>query len=56
MMVAEQETAVGGTEVRGEAAGVGEALEDRVPAPQGPVRAPVAAIRSRTGVGSPATS
>ena len=55
-MVAEQEAAVGGAEVRGEAAVVGEARGERVPAPQGPVPAPVAATRSHTGKGSPATA
>ncbi len=54
-MVAEQETAAGDAEVRGEAVVVGKAPEDWVPAPQGPVFAPVAAIRSRTREGSPAT-
>ena len=55
MMVAEQETAVGGAEVRGAAVVVDEAPEDWVPAPRGSVRAPVAAIRSRTCERSPAT-
>lgn len=56
MMVVEQETAAGGAEVRGEAVVVGEAPEEWVPAPQEPVRAPVAAIRSHTSKGSLATS
>lgn len=56
MTAAEQAAADGDAEVRGVAAVVvGEAPGDWVPVPQGPVRAPVAAIRSRIGKGSLAT-